>query len=219
MVCVVTRTAIFTKVEGIMVLVMVRHGQTDSNIGLKYCGQTDIELNETGKAQVARTAQRLYEMFDGRIDTIHSSPLKRAYASARIIAGRFGAAIERIIPVKEIAEANFGIFEDMSYDEIIQRYPQEFKQWRDDWENCVIQNGESSRMVYDRAGGFFKKFVEGYDSGTHVFVMHMGSMAHAISCLLDFGIGSYWRYRIDNGGVVIIRVNDKKFCHLAALNI
>ena len=197
----------------------MRHGQTDSNVGKKYCGQTDTGLNDTGREQAAAAAQRLYTKLGGKFDTMHSSHLTRAYETARIIAGRFGAEETSIAKAKELAEANFGVMEDMSYEEIMEKHPGEYLAWAADWVNHVIKDGESARMVYDRVGGFFKNFLKTHDCGTHIFVMHMGTIAHAISYLLEFGVEAYWRFSVDNAGAVIIRVNREKFSSLIALNI
>ena len=201
-----------------MDLILVRHGQTDSNLGRRFSGQTDSKLNRTGIKQVEHTAQTLYERFDDGIASIYSSPLSRAYDSARIIAEKFGIDESAIIIVKELAEVNFGVLEDLSHAEIVERHPEEYKNWKNDWENHVVKNGESSRMVYDRVSAFFQEFVDDHDSGTHVFVMHWGTIAHTVSYLLDLGIQSYWRYSIDNAGVIIIHVNDEKFCYLKEMN-
>ena len=201
-----------------MDLILVRHGQTDSNLGMRYSGQTDSKLNEYGIKQVEHTARMLYERFEGFADSIYSSPLSRAYDSAKIIARRFGMEESVIIKASELAEVNFGVMEDLSHSEIIEQHPEEYKKWKEDWENYVVKNGESSRMVYDRVSVFFSEFIDAHDRGNHIFVMHWGTIAHTVSYLLDLGIHSYWRYRIDNAGVMIIHVNDEKFCYLKEMN-
>ena len=197
-----------------MEIILVRHGQTDSNLEMRYSGQTDSKLTSNGRNQVERTAQMLFERLDGRFDSIFTSPLSRAYDTARIIVRRFGLQESTIVKVKELTEVNFGIFENLQYSEIIEKYPEEYRKWRDDWENHVIKNGESSRMVYDRVSGFFKGFIDAHDSGTHIFAMHWGTIAHTMSYLLDLGIQSYWKYKIDNAGIVAMHVNDEKSCYL-----
>ena len=201
-----------------MDLILVRHGQTDSNLNLKYCGQTDSELNETGRKQVADSAKRLYNRLEGKCNGIYSSYLRRAFDSAKIIASTLGLVESEIVKTGEILEANFGIFEDLTYLEIMQKYPNEFKMWKDNWEEYVIENGESNNMVYDRAGRFFKKFIDTHDSGVYIFVTHMGVISHAISSMLELGIKATWRFRVDNAGIAVVRVNKDRYCYLTALN-
>ena len=202
-----------------MELILVRHGQTDSNVGLRYCGQTDIGLNEAGGRQAADVAERLFGRLGGRFDSIHSSPLSRAYDTAKAIAVRFGVAESDIVKADALLEGHFGVFEDLTYKEIMNNFPNEYKMWREDWEGYVIEGGESSKMVSDRVGAFFWEFLERNSGGTHLFVFHMGSMSFAMSSLLGLDIKSAWRFKIDNTGIVTIRVNREKYCYLTALNV
>lgn len=60
----------------------IRHGETDANKEHLFHGQTDLPLNETGKNQVKMLIDELKQIKWHKIIT---SPLKRAYQSARII--------------------------------------------------------------------------------------------------------------------------------------
>jgi len=63
-------------------LIVVRHGETIENT-LKLCqGQTDGTLSEKGKLQNKRLAKELSSL---QIHRIYSSPLKRAYETAKEI--------------------------------------------------------------------------------------------------------------------------------------
>ncbi|MCL2162931.1 MAG: histidine phosphatase family protein [Oscillospiraceae bacterium] len=201
-----------------MELVLIRHGQTDSNTEMRFCGQTDINLNETGKEQVEAAAEKLFMRFGGKFDSICSSPLSRAYNSAVIIAGRFGVNESAIVKSQEIMEGHFGIFENLTLSEIIQRYPEEYKMWRDNWEGYAIESGESSIAIHNRVSAFFEEFIKTHENGTHFIVTHMGAMSYGLSYLLGLEVKSAWRFRIDNAGAAIVRVNKEKFCYLTALN-
>src|SRR4051812_41715016 len=67
-------------------------------VGHVIAGRMDgVSLNEEGKEQVARSAERL-----GRIDHIYTSPLDRAVETARIISARSGAEVSIIEALNEI---------------------------------------------------------------------------------------------------------------------
>ncbi len=69
-----------------MRLIITRHGQTIANAQKIYQGQLDGELSEIGKNQAAKLATRILEIHTiAPITAIYSSPLKRAYDTARII--------------------------------------------------------------------------------------------------------------------------------------
>lgn len=73
---------------------IVRHGQTDYNVEGRYAGRIDVELNETGKNQ----AKQIYEKLeDIKFDIVFSSPLKRAYDTAKTITNKEIIKDERLI--------------------------------------------------------------------------------------------------------------------------
>ena len=65
---------------------MIRHGQTAMNLARRLQGRLDEPLNDTGRSQAA-TAAEWFRSRGIRFDRVFSSPLRRAYATARIIAG------------------------------------------------------------------------------------------------------------------------------------
>ena len=84
---------------------LLRHGETDWNVLWKMQGQTDIPLNTKGLEQAKEAAERLK---GEKFDAIYSSPLSRAYETARIIAEPHGL---RIITDDRLKEMSFGEFE------------------------------------------------------------------------------------------------------------
>lgn len=67
-----------------MRLYLIRHGETIWNEKGLWQGIADVPLNEKGKDQAKKLAERLK-----RVDAIYSSPLKRCLETAREIAERF----------------------------------------------------------------------------------------------------------------------------------
>lgn len=63
-------------------ILVMRHGQTDWNIGNRLQGRTDIPLNETGRASATQCGKK---MADTRIDLCITSPLDRAVETASLI--------------------------------------------------------------------------------------------------------------------------------------
>ena len=85
-------------------LVIVRHGETDWNIGRRIQGRTDIPLNETGIAQAGEVAELLGRAGDWQRVVV--SPLDRAATTGRIIAERLGLAGPET--AEDIIERDFG---------------------------------------------------------------------------------------------------------------
>ena len=73
-------------------LLLIRHGQTSWNVEHRLPGQIPgVELNETGRQQAARLADALTVI---PISAIISSPLERAYETAKIIAQHYKLEIQ-----------------------------------------------------------------------------------------------------------------------------
>ncbi|MBU0708948.1 histidine phosphatase family protein [Patescibacteria group bacterium] len=86
-------------------IILVRHGEDEDNANAILNGHRDNPLTEKGKLQARETGQRLKNQ---QIDIIYSSPLKRAYDTAVIIAKELKTGLKVNVHPKLI-ERNFGI--------------------------------------------------------------------------------------------------------------
>lgn len=89
----------------------VRHGQTVWNVENKICGATDSPLTAFGHEQARETGHVLREKIDAgdiHIDEILTSPLSRAYDTAKEISDIIHVPF-RVEP--RLIEQNFGIWE------------------------------------------------------------------------------------------------------------
>jgi len=92
-------------------IILVRHGENVANITKEFSYKTvDYSLTEKGILQAEQTAVFLKNK---KIDFIYSSPLKRAYETAEIIANTLNKSFE----INEnFRELNVGILEGMKPD-------------------------------------------------------------------------------------------------------
>ena len=89
-------------------LYLIRHGETDWNRESRVQGISDIALNEKGLGQAAAAAHNLSS---GNWDFVYSSPLKRASATAGIIAE--AAGINEVHTADDLKEFDFGAAEGL----------------------------------------------------------------------------------------------------------
>jgi broad specificity phosphatase PhoE len=90
----------------------IRHGETDWNVAARGQGQeADIPLNSTGKTQSITTGKYLndYRQLDSNFDCIISSPMKRAYSTAKNIAKEISIDKKSIKKLNELIENKAGI--------------------------------------------------------------------------------------------------------------
>jgi len=99
-------------------ILLARHGETDWNLERRVQGHTDRPLNDTGQAQARALAE---ELAGERVDAIYASDLARAFDTARAIAEPRGLPV---VPIPELRERDFGTWEGLLDDEILERFPQ-----------------------------------------------------------------------------------------------
>ena len=192
-------------------LILIRHGETDSNIRQTYLGWTDKELNEKGLQQVHHLRDRLKET---KINGIYSSPLKRAMQTAEIINENFNLDI---ICSEGLKERNFGIWDDITYKELTERYPAEYNEWVNDWIKYRIKDGESAIEAYNRPAMFIDELLTSHTEGVFVIVTHLGTIRFILAHLLELGIESSWRFRVGNASTTRVEIKDG-FSVLTMLN-
>ncbi len=193
-------------------LILVRHGETDSNRKGAYLGWTDVELNETGIKQAYCVKEKLK---GESIDAIYSSPLKRALKTAEIINENFKLEINI---VDELKEHNFGGWENLTISEIKERFSEEYEMLTKDWINHPIAGGESAIQVYHRVKGFIDNLLSSNNSGKYLIVTHLGCIRYIIVHLLGMGIEGIWRFNVGNCGITRIKINREGYAYLTLLN-
>ena len=127
-------------------IIAIRHGETAWNASTRIQGHTDIPLNEHGQRQAQLLAQALAQA--DKIDTIYSSDLQRALATAQALALQTGA---RLITHVGLRERAFGDFEGRSFAQIELELPAQAQLWRTrapDW--TPPGGGESLSVMQHR---------------------------------------------------------------------
>lgn len=92
---------------------LARHGQDTDNESSILNGRRDTKLTELGRKQASEAADKL---IDKDIEIVYSSPLKRAYETASIIAKRIG--VNDVVEIDDLVERDFGVLTGKSISEI-----------------------------------------------------------------------------------------------------
>ncbi|MFA6709032.1 MAG: histidine phosphatase family protein [Fusobacterium sp.] len=190
-------------------IILVRHGETNMNRDNLYHGILDPALNETGIKQ----AEKAYNIIkDISYDKIFSSPLKRAYETATILNYK-KLNIELSDKIKEL---NFGIFEGLSYEEILNKYPYELKEATKNWKNYNFKTGESPLELQKRS----VQFINSLDKNlNYLIVAHWGVICTILSYYFSHNLDAYWKFKIDNCGIIVIEFTKDNFPILSGFNI
>lgn len=192
---------------------IIRHGQTDSNVKNTYLGKTDIPLNDEGVRQAREAAARFAEV---KFDVIYSSPLIRAVQTAQEISKDRGL---NIVLNSGVEERNYGLFDNLTMEQIKQNYPDEHKKWHDNWFGYAPAEGESAAQVHKRTGEAMDRIIEHYNGKIVAVVTHLGAARHMIANLLKLKLEDTYKFALDNGKAAVITIDDDDRRILRELNV
>lgn len=181
-------------------IILIRHAQTDYTFKKRYSGSIDIGINPTGKAE----ANKLYiKLKEERVHKIYSSDRIRAIQTAKIVFKK--AEIEKI---PDLREMHFGIFEGLTYEEILGRYPDIYRRWINNPFRTAIPLGEDLRDFKKRVIKIFQNIISLNKNKTIAIVSHGGTISVFINSILK--IKDFWKYIPKSASISIIEYKNGK---------
>lgn len=166
-----------------MLQILVRHGESVSNLEGRVQGQEDVALSVRGQAQADAVAAWSRGEFGGDsppIDEVWSSPLVRA----RDTAARIAAALNLPLKIDErLQELHAGIFQGHLWADLEERFPEAVARWRSGDIDYAIPGGESRAQLAAR-GHAVLEALAGRDVGRMIVVAHGGILTAALGSLV-----------------------------------
>ena len=187
-----------------MRLILVRHGQTESNKLGRIQGINDSSLTDVGREQAESAACALVS--DAPF-ALYSSPLRRALQTAEAIGSCAGV---QPAEVKELIEMDVGKFEGLSGLQLRERFPEVMRSWDNDPASTVIPGGESLRDVRGRAWPAVQSLTERHESETVVAVTHNFTIHTIVCTALDMPLNNFRKLRIDLGSITRLEITSAR---------
>lgn len=175
-------------------LLLIRHGQTAWNLEKRYCGFTDIGLNDQGINQAKRLSTRLAGQ---GIHKVYSSDRKRAIETAEIALN--ASSLKKNPDLREI---HFGVFEGLCYKEIMQQYPEIYIKWVENPFSVVIPKGEDLRDFKTRVINAFNNIVSLNQDKTVAVFSHGGVISIFINYILK--TTDFWNKIPDSTSLTVV---------------
>lgn len=188
-------------------LIFVRHGEAEGNLKRIFQGWTDADLTPRGYQQAERVAIRLK---DDYIDVIYSSPLKRAYETAKVIALKKG--IDNINIRDALKEIHGGEWENEEWGQLPVKWPKEYYTWEKEPHLHCMPMGESMKEAFDRVVSAIYNIIE-EDFGKNICIVTHGTVLRSLICYF-YGkpfeelVKISWH---DNTSVTIVEFDSKEF--------
>jgi len=184
---------------------LVRHGNTIWNRELRFRGQTDLPLDETGLAQARATGKALAGV---KFAAIFASPLKRAFNTAEMIAREAGLTAR---PLPDLMDVNFGAWQGKTPAEVREDYPVLAARYERAPHLAHFPGGESLDIARDRYLRAVMGAAEKYPDKTVCLVAHQAVNRVLLAAVLGLGNEGYWR--VDQGTccINVFRYNPATF--------
>ena len=180
-----------------MELFFIRHGETDYNLNNKYCGSSDISINETGRNQARSLRNRIGEF---SADIFFSSPYKRAQETAQLVFPGHDLVLE-----PALREVNFGQWEGMDFRQIQEKYGDLYLQWLADPSAYTPPEGEPLNDVVIRVRNFLSICQNEFKNKRVVCVCHGGIVKIVVCLLLEKDLSSFWEIPATHASVTYFK--------------
>ncbi|WP_319481694.1 histidine phosphatase family protein [uncultured Draconibacterium sp.] len=147
-------------------ITIIRHGETMWNVQKRIQGQRNSKLSENGITQAELVAKALAKR---EFDVLLSSDLERAVETAKIINKQL------VLPHKynaNLRERSFGIFEGKNFAEIEEKYPEEFRRYKERNPEFVVPGGESIQQMYKRVTSEIESIARNFKDQKVLIVSH-----------------------------------------------
>jgi broad specificity phosphatase PhoE len=199
---------------------VVRHGRTEWNRVERFRGRADIKLDEVGIKQAEAAAARIA---DWQVSAVYSSPLRRAFTTAEILAHPFDLEVK---PLPGIIDIDYGEWQGLSPEEAAAKDGGLYSKWLENPHKMKFPGGESLTAVRERAASAVDGLIAQHLKETVVLVSHKVVCQILILTLLGLDNSHFWQLTQDicainlfevRGGIPsALSLNDT--CHLKELN-
>jgi probable phosphoglycerate mutase len=185
---------------------LVRHGATVFSAEDRFAGETDIELSDEGREQARKLAERLGTE---KIAAVYASPLVRTLETARIVAKPHNLSVVRRDGLREISH---GRWEQMTRQEVEEKFPEEAAAWEEDPYTFAPAGGESGLAVTARALPALVEIVRTHHDENVIIVSHKATIRLLLSSLLGFDPRRY-RDNLDQSPAALNIIDFKDAAH------
>ena len=190
---------------------LVRHGESVGNREDRFRGRHDFPLNDNGIMQ----ARALYqELSSVQFNAIYSSPLKRAFTTAEILANKR--------PVLKIdngfTNISLGDWENRKKSEIREGYPDLWKLWTTEPEKLNFPGMETLAQVSERSYKSLQKLIKSHPKGIIAIVSHRAVIKPLIAAVLNIPEPYFWKVHMDTAAYSILEYRKERGFTLTGLN-
>jgi len=160
-------------------VLLVRHGFSKANEKGFFAGHTDVDLSDLGYTQATLTCDYILNNF--KVDKVYSSDLKRAFNTVKGIGDKLKIEVK---PERNFREIYAGDWEGLSFEDIKEKFPNEYAEWMVNTGFARCNNGESMQELQERAFNRLLEIAKQDEGKTVVIGTHAG-VIRALECKIN----------------------------------
>ena len=184
-------------------IILIRHGETEWNSQQRMQGHSNSDLSSVGQAQIQALGQWMKNV---PFDLIYSSDSPRAKQTAESITQFSGHELQFD---QRLREKNLGVFEGLTSEEARERHPEVFRLFKTAGSKYVIDEGESTQQLQDRALEIVNEIRIKHPEERVLLVTHGGFIRVVMKHSLGLSLETPTRFLIRNTGVFRLVWEDK----------
>ena len=184
-------------------IILIRHGETEWNSQQRMQGHSNSDLSSVGQAQIQALGQWMKIV---PFDHIYSSDSLRAKQTAEAITQFSGHELKIDLRLRE---KNLGVFEGLTSEEARERHPEVFRLFKTAGSKYVIDEGESTQQLQDRALEIVEEIRIKHPEERVLLVTHGGFIRVVMKHSLGLSLETPTRFLIRNTGVFRLVWEDK----------
>ncbi|GAA4425711.1 histidine phosphatase family protein [Georgenia halophila] len=185
-------------------VILARHGRTTANADGVLAGRTDVGLDETGRDQAARMAERLRPV---PLTAVVSSPLERCrQTSTAILQRQTGSPVTPVEP--GITECDYGEWQGRRLADLAKEALWSTVQKRPS--QAAFPGGESLAAMQSRAAAAVRRHDAAFEAehgpgATWVAVSHGDVIKSILADAFGMRLDDFQRIHVDPGSLSIVR--------------
>lgn len=163
-----------------LTVLLVRHGESVANQQNRLQGRLDSPLTARGVQQAEAVALRIAASYPS-LTAVYSSPLRRAWDTARAVAGTM-----RMDPVAmdALIETDIGAATGLTWEEFAACWPRHAEALRSRRPDAGWPQGETLHEVAARSGRAIDEILARHSNGAVLLVSHSGTLRWLLARLL-----------------------------------
>ena len=179
---------------------LLRHGETEYGKEKRYLGHTDCKLSKQGKEQ-SKYLGSIFANDKIIIDNIFSSDLIRCKDTIKIVFPNM-----KVTFLEQLREINMGDWDGLTFDEVKNKYAEDYKKRGENIAGFIPRNGESFNQCQSRAVDVFRNIINS-TRGNIVICSHSGFIRTLLCHLLNKDLTDMFNIKQNYGCINIITVD------------